>query len=150
MKDVYLTHLEITESFNIEERMNFLSHFEKGKTIFFILGRRIISFRSFWGCWWQLVLLGHAPLSAITSTFKGSVVSFHWNDVSAIVSNSGSKSISFELSFHRNDSDSLLASESSCFKKPVLLGRHCVHMFSVIFTAKRSGDTYFSELKLKV
>lgn len=47
MKDVYFTHLEVTEAFDIEERMNFLPHLEKGETIFFILGRRIISFPNF-------------------------------------------------------------------------------------------------------
>jgi len=46
MKDVYFTHLEVTEAFNIEERMNFLSHLEKGESCFFVL-RRIVSFPSF-------------------------------------------------------------------------------------------------------
>lgn len=77
MKDVYFTHLELTETFNIEEKMNFLSLLEKGKTIFFILGRRIISFPIFCRFSRQLVSLDHALLSAITSTYKASVLSFH-------------------------------------------------------------------------
>lgn len=74
MNGVYFTHLEVTEAFNFEERMDFLSCLGKGETICFILGRKIISFPSFWGFWWQLVFPCHAPLSAITSTYEYSCI----------------------------------------------------------------------------
>lgn len=35
MNDVYFTHLEVTAAFDIEERVNFLSHLEKEESFLF-------------------------------------------------------------------------------------------------------------------
>lgn len=43
----------------------------------------------------------------------------------------------------------MLVSETFGFKKLVLFRRSCVYMLNVTFVVKKSGDAYFSKLKLQ-